>query len=327
MYDVNKVKELMSQQIGINTRAEQECQEFLKIMDECGFSWCVGKKACDYSPFYLYGKNTVIRYVESYGGLVYCSKGYYEKQDYKFISYQEFLKRINQEFLKRVEQDYPTITEHLIRGNNVIIKLSNGKVGVARCNPTDKFDIAIGTELAVKRAYGTEKYVINDYGTETINDELKVGDIVRVVDKGEQYSCYLSFFEENKFTKYINQFIKRGEIKNGEIAEIKAIGKHSRGNDLYVIEADNKIYLFPKDGLEKVKILKQDKYEIGDKVKIVELEKLVKCRYYASPMEKWAGKILTVNFFSVCLNDNNLSYCLVSENDWSWYNKMIEGKV
>ena len=51
----------------------------------------------------------------------------------------------------------PTITEHLIRDNKVIIKLSNGKVGIAKCSPEDEFDIYKGTTLALARAYGTSE--------------------------------------------------------------------------------------------------------------------------------------------------------------------------
>ena len=76
------------------------------------------------------------------------------------ISFKDFFADIN-----------PAITEHLIKDNKVIIKLSNGRVGVAKCNPDDKFDIATGTELAVKRAYGIEKE----------DKPFKVGDKVRYI--------------------------------------------------------------------------------------------------------------------------------------------------
>lgn len=57
---------------------------------------------------------------------------------------------------KKIE-DFPTISEHLIRGNKTIVKLSNGKVGIARCNPEDTFDVFEGLKLAAERAYAQVK--------------------------------------------------------------------------------------------------------------------------------------------------------------------------
>lgn len=55
---------------------------------------------------------------------------------------------------KAKEEAPPVIVEHLIRGNKTIVKLSNGKVGVARCNPEDAFDVFEGLRQAAARAYG-----------------------------------------------------------------------------------------------------------------------------------------------------------------------------
>lgn len=55
---------------------------------------------------------------------------------------------------KATEEGQPVIVEHLIRGNKTIVKLSNGKVGVARCNPEDVFDVFEGLRQAAARAYG-----------------------------------------------------------------------------------------------------------------------------------------------------------------------------
>lgn len=70
----------------------------------------------------------------------------------------------------------PVVTEHLVRGNKTIVKLSNGKVGIARCNPTDKFDMYTGTALALARAYGVEPKP-----AEPKTPQFKVGDRVRIV--------------------------------------------------------------------------------------------------------------------------------------------------
>lgn len=70
----------------------------------------------------------------------------------------------------------PVVTEHLVRGNKTIVKLSNGKVGIARCNPTDKFDMYMGVALALARAYG----VFGFKPAEPKTPQSKVGDRVRI---------------------------------------------------------------------------------------------------------------------------------------------------
>ncbi len=57
-------------------------------------------------------------------------------------------------FFEKVDTAPVTITKHLIRGNKTIIKLSNGKVGIAKCDPADKFDAVVGATIATLRAYG-----------------------------------------------------------------------------------------------------------------------------------------------------------------------------
>ena len=46
-------------------------------------------------------------------------------------------------------------------------------------------------------------------------------------------------------------------------------------------------------------IIKQDKYKVGDRVKIVELDALKKCLAVNSSgkMDKWAGKTMTIKDF------------------------------
>lgn len=63
---------------------------------------------------------------------------------------------VTPEMIELAEDNTPTITEHLVRGNKTIVKLSNGKVGIAQCSPEDKFDVYEGLRVATARAYGRE---------------------------------------------------------------------------------------------------------------------------------------------------------------------------
>ena len=49
------------------------------------------------------------------------------------------------------------IKKHIVNKNAVIVKLGDGRKGIAKCSPDDKFNLAFGTALAVARAYGDKE--------------------------------------------------------------------------------------------------------------------------------------------------------------------------
>ena len=80
-------------------------------------------------------------------------------------------------------EDKQNIT-HIVNKNAVIVKLDNGRKGVAKCSPDDKFNIAFGTALAVARAYGdkeTEAKLLAE-PSEPVKEKPKfrVGELVRI---------------------------------------------------------------------------------------------------------------------------------------------------
>ena len=73
---------------------------------------------------------------------------------------------------------------HIVNKNTVIVKLRDGRKGVAKCSPDDKFNLAFGTALAVTRAYGdkeTEAKLLTE-PSEPVKEEpkFKVGELVRI---------------------------------------------------------------------------------------------------------------------------------------------------
>lgn len=89
-----------------------------------------------------------------------------------------------------VEEAYFDIAEngpniiHIVNENSVIVKLGDGRKGVAKCSPDDKFNLAFGTALAVARAYGdkeTEAKLLAE-PSEPVKEEpkFKVGELVRI---------------------------------------------------------------------------------------------------------------------------------------------------
>ena len=73
---------------------------------------------------------------------------------------------------------------HIVNKNRVIVKLGNGKRGIAKCSPDDKFNLAFGTALAVARAYGdkeTEAKLLAEPAKEVKEKpKFKVGELVRI---------------------------------------------------------------------------------------------------------------------------------------------------
>ena len=82
-----------------------------------------------------------------------------------------------------IAENRPNIT-HIVKKNTVIVKLGDGRKGIAKCSPDDKFNLAFGTALAVARAYGdkeTEAKLLAE-PSEPVKEEpkFKVGELVRI---------------------------------------------------------------------------------------------------------------------------------------------------
>lgn len=137
--------------IVVNCRTEKEAKEFCKLLHENGYKWIMGNSLNDRTYWHRYKKNTI--YIQS--NFSKSRVGFNEKFSaqiggYAVVTYPEFL--------QLTKKDKPTIAEHIITDNKTVIKLSNGRVGIARCNPEDEFNVLTGTEIALKRAYGIEPF-------------------------------------------------------------------------------------------------------------------------------------------------------------------------
>ena len=76
------------------------------------------------------------------------------------------------------------IIMRIVNKNAVIVKLDDGRKGIAKCSQDDKFNLAFGTALAVARAYGdkeTEAKLLEE-PREPVKEEpkFKVGELVRI---------------------------------------------------------------------------------------------------------------------------------------------------
>lgn len=87
------------------------------------------------------------------------------------------------------------------------------------------------------------------------NEKIKVGDDVAIVNAGELYSTYYSFFEENDLSLNIAaRYAFRGEASTMFKHRVIYIGKHNKDvEDVYVIEnkLNKTIYLIGRKGIVK----------------------------------------------------------------------------
>ena len=153
----------------------------------------------------------------------FCAKTLEMKND-RWVGYV-FTGLAYEYFEKDDRMLHPVIEKHLIKGNKTIIKLSNGKVGIAECNPEDKFDEAIGAAIATLRAYGEN---VEDFAKEFTDCEHKekpktrkpfsVGQLVQIKDWGEMEREY--GLDRSGYILCNPCFTKGMEPLCGEFAEI-----------------------------------------------------------------------------------------------------------
>ena len=112
------------------------------------------------------------------------------------------------------------IQKHIVNKNTAVVILQDGRKGVAKCNPADKFSPAFGTALAVARAYGdkeTEAKLLAEPAKE--KPTFKVGELVRI----RQWDDMVEEFG-TRSTGSVNckcQFTTKMKPLCGKYAEIK----------------------------------------------------------------------------------------------------------
>ena len=87
---------------------------------------------------------------------------------------------LGDEDFELVETDQITINRY---GNKVVAKMGK-KVGVARCNETDEFDLYTGVKIAVERIFGKDNEV------KEVKRQAKVGEYVKIVCADECHHEY-----------------------------------------------------------------------------------------------------------------------------------------
>ena len=123
---------------------------------------------------------------------------------------------------KKIEESH-TVVEHLIEGNKTIVKLSNGKVGIAKCSPDDEFDEYTGLWIATARAYGIEPF------PKSVEEKLdEVREVARKAKVGEYIKIVrpiLPLFQYNKCDCGTETKVRADHILQGKNKSCGCIAK------------------------------------------------------------------------------------------------------
>ena len=183
---------------------------------------------------------------EEENGLIYVKT--LTPEEYKGDMYT-----VDERYFDPVE-DKQNIT-HIVNKNDVIVKLDDGRKGVAKCSPDDKFNLAFGTALAVARAYGdkeTEAKLLSE-PSEPVKEKptFKVGELVRI----RQWNDMVKEFG-TRSTGSVNcrcLFTEGMKLLCGKYAEIKDL----RVDGIVFLrffncEKEDKCWSYSTDMIEKV---------------------------------------------------------------------------
>lgn len=150
------------------------------------------------------------------------------------------------------------IQRHIINKNAVVIILNDGRKGVAKCSPDDKFNLAFGTALAVARAYGdkeTEAKLLAE-PSEPIKEEPKftVGELVRIRQWNDMEKEFGISSSGSILT--LHGFVVNMKPLCGKYAEIVGLGENDKVGLKFFnckgLEDLTELYLFDTDMIEKV---------------------------------------------------------------------------
>lgn len=154
--------------------------------------------------------------------------------------------------------DSNQIQKHIVNKNTAVVILQDGRKGVAKCNPADKFSPAFGTALAVARAYGdkeTEAKLLAE-PSEPVKEEpkFKVGELVRI----RQWDDMEKEFGINRAGIILTRhgFVVNMKPLCGKYAEIVGLEENDKVGLKFFnckgLEDLTEFYLFDTDMIERV---------------------------------------------------------------------------
>lgn len=215
-------------EITVKVNSDIERDAVLKAYEEIGCRWREGQKPTTWHSPYLTYPYFIDRYKD---GSLACGKRTLLTKEIPIRRFRGFM-------VKKTKSKSNLKISIYSDGKEVKDVGENGEIGIAKCNPEDKFSLETGAKLAIERMFG-----------------IHVGDVVRVVNEGKGYSTYINFFDHHNLSSEITaRYAYKEYLTDGHRAKVIAIYPHeSNGDRIAVLSAtNNKIYLVGVEGLERI---------------------------------------------------------------------------
>ena len=150
--------------------------------------------------------------------------------------------------------------------------------------------------------------------------KFKIGDQVKIVDRGEQYRAYQEWVFRYA-PKYYSRFKRENEGDNNDKGEIVAMGNHLSftGDKLLLLDIGYSMCLINEKGVE---LVEKSKYKVGDKVRVVSYlnDDLDPEVGVSDSMLRMRGKVVTISEIT-----SRGNYRLEEDDDdWTWTDNMLE---
>ena len=126
----------------------------------------------------------------------------------------------------------------------------------ATCQSGDKFDLEKGIMLCLLKEVGVGYRYIQELvktAERKINHKFNTGDIVKVIDNGEQYDMYFDWFDEQKKPELKKKYGRKC-LLNGKELRVVHFGEHGLCKNIIIYACEDlkgNIYLIGERGLEK----------------------------------------------------------------------------
>ena len=127
-------------------------------------------------------------------------------------------------------------------GKTVIARADDGRLGIASCSPEDKFSLAAGAQLALKRLL-----------------EFQVGDRVECIKPEYSYTTYSSFMTDYCDIDECARYAYGQEMPKGSTGKIIGIYKHDfmKDRDLAIVDTfygggSCAVYVVETKGLKRI---------------------------------------------------------------------------
>ncbi len=180
---MSKLDRFAKGEIVLHTPTQEIYNKLMEWCDSQGIKWPNGKRASDLNVWDRHKELTCIEKGHTYSyyrsnDLEWAVKSYFRREGYKVetLSLADFKAKQKQNNF-RVEIYFDGNDTHawLIKNDEPV------KEGIALCHPNDKFNMAVGSQLALERLFEKKQEKIK---FKEVKRQAEVGDYIKIVDIG-----------------------------------------------------------------------------------------------------------------------------------------------